>query len=100
MLVLVLEFSRISAATLYQTANFRQFRSVAGWEAAIAASPRSKSRSSKTEDESPDLRSRHLSQSAEDTEVSTASCQWYVIHSRLTSIQLGSCLPIVGRCAP
>jgi len=30
MLVLVLEFSRISAATLYQTANFRQFRSVAG----------------------------------------------------------------------
>jgi hypothetical protein len=60
MLVLVLEFSRISATTLYPANNLRGPRNIVEREAPDGASFKERCRSSKTEDESPDLRSSHL----------------------------------------
>jgi len=52
MLVLVLEFSKISATTLYRSSNLRSTRNIGEWEASKGIIQGTMCRSSKTEDES------------------------------------------------
>ena len=60
MLVLVLEFSRICAPTLYPVNNLRRPGNVVEPAVPEGTWLKERCRSSKTEDESPDLRARHL----------------------------------------
>ena len=71
MLVLVLEFSKISATTLYPTTNLRG-RGTSWNERPARGIIQGACRSSKTEDESPDLRGSHLTGAVRST--STWDC--------------------------
>jgi len=77
MLVLVLEFSKISAPTLYPPTNLRW------WGTSRDERPNNQGiiqgacRSSKTEDESPGLRSSHLTGAVRSTSTWDREPQWY-----------------------
>ena len=96
MLVLVLEFSRISATTLHPRGQNHPSGSIAG-ERPEWASPRSMSLLQNGRRE-PELRKVHLTGiiSPKAFEHSPMGR----LRTRVTSIQLGSCLPLLGRCAP
>jgi hypothetical protein len=97
MLVLVLEFSKISASTLDQAIRTPLLGNAEGRAAHQGHRPKER-RSSKTEDESLPTR-QAPDQIGRKYKYLGLLCSG-VPRSRLTSIQLGSCLSTVDRCAP
>jgi len=74
MLVLVLEISRISAPTLYHSTD--KARAGSSRDGRPRGAPSKERRSSKTEDESPDLRGRHLTGTVRGTNAQDRKPQW------------------------
>ena len=77
MLVLVLEFSKISAPTLYPLPISGKRGTSRDERPSKRASSKERCRSSKTEDESPDLRGSHLTGAVRSTSTWDREPQWY-----------------------